>query len=111
MRKSYAGCNDPAKILPTGRAAATRSVMAKGWQGKAKPKRVAGGRSWSGVLLVPGLVVLLLLGSLLVLALLMTRAPAAAAPAGSAAASSRMQPAADGKCEDRNEMCAATPYP
>ena len=82
-------------------------VMSKGWQGKAKPKRVAGGRSWSGALLVPGLVVLLLLGSLLVLALLMTRAPAAAAPAGSAAASSRMQPAADGKCEDRNEMCAA----
>ena len=63
--------------------------MSKGWQGKAKPKRVAGGQSWSGALLVPALVVLLLLGSLLVLAILMTRAPAAAAPAGSAGASSR----------------------
>ena len=56
-------------------------------QGKAKPKRAAGGQSWSGALLVPALVVLLLLGSLVVLAVLMTRAPATAVPAGSAASS------------------------
>jgi hypothetical protein len=45
-------------------------------QGKAKPKRAAGGQSWSGALLVPALVVLLLLGSLVLLAMLMSRAPA-----------------------------------
>lgn len=72
-------------------------------KGKAKPSRAAGGRSWSS-LLRPALVVLLLLGSLVVLALLVTGAPAAAAP-GSSSAASRAQPAADGKCEDRDDMC------
>ena len=70
-------------------------------KGKAKPSRAAGGHS---SLLLPALVVLLLLGSLVVLALLVTGAPAAAAP-GSSSAASRAQPAADGKCEDRDDMC------
>ena len=74
--------------------------------GKPKPKRAAGGGSWSGALLVPALVVLLLLGCLVALALLMTSAPATAAPAS--AAFSRSAPAAaEGKCEDQHEMCAA----
>ena len=53
--------------------------------GKSKPKRAAASGSWSGALLVPALVVLLLLGCLVALALLMTSAPATAAPAHSAA--------------------------
>ena len=75
--------------------------------GKAKPKRAAGGGSWSGALLVPALVVLLLLGCLVALALLMTSAPATAAPAHSAAFSKSAPAAADGKCEDQHEMCPA----
>ena len=75
--------------------------------GKSKPKRAAGGGSWSGALLVPALVVLLLLGCLVALALLMTSAPATAAPAHSAAFSKSEPAAADGKCEDQHEMCPA----
>ena len=75
--------------------------------GKSKPKRAAGGGSWSGALLVPALVVLLLLGCLVALALLMTSAPATAAPAQRAAFSKSAPAAADGKCEDQHEMCPA----
>ena len=78
---------------------------------KAKPSRAAGGQSWRGSLLVPAFVVLLLLlGSLVVLALLMTGAPAALATVGSSATSRQLrskQAAADGKCEDRSDMCDA----